>query len=560
MPALFLADIRGPIGPVGSWPNLTPLLSTANLGTLGSGAYTPISGDAATSMGLPTNTRGTLINYVWELGTTQTWIPSTSAGNQMWQRVKVGTAWQEWGRIDSGVTTLLSSADIDNLESGHYMPISTAAAATMGLPAANVGPLTVSGRHGSTAQQQMFIPISTTPRIYIRSRVSTAWSTWAEIVPGDGGGGAQVSSPVEREMRVAQANARRGGIYGTGGLAVFSLMFDHGTNNFISKILPLLQKHNMPAGLGLNSQMYDPGYQFASSDNQTTFAQLQAMALQNGVALWNHGRLHNGGGEPEIVGGRDEMTTSLPLIPVENWLHTGAYGDFDSGSSFNKYWENAIGSVIMNSHAYLTGDIQEPVKQLTGQLKPGYDGQWVDGGQYALDFVKTHIQNAQKVGGGVMLRHHPMYLDTAGYLSTAELDTFLGWVATERDAGRLLVLTPDMLNLADADRTRRRNLVDGTGGTGDQDRLIPASMYEQAVGSVNEIHARARLDTAGTIQLQVSGTGLSASKTFTVPANTWVDLRKFFTIPFTGTATLNVTCRALTGTGLQVEKLNVFPG
>lgn len=559
MPSIFLADIRGPIGPVGSWPNLTPLLSTANLNTLGSGAYSPISRDAATAMGLPTNTHGTLIIYVWALGTTQTWIPATSAGNQMWQRVKVGTSWQAWGRIDASVTTLLSTADIDNLENGDYMPISTAAAVAMGLPAANVGPLTVSGRPGSTAQQQMFIPISSTPRLFIRSRVSTSWSPWAEIGPG-GSGGAQASSPVEREMRVAQANARRGGIYGTGGIAVFSLMFDHGTNNFISKILPLLQKHNMPAGLGLNSQMYDPGYQFASSDNQTTFAQIQAMALQNGVTLWNHGRLHNGGGEPEIVGGRDELTASLPLIPVENWLHTGAYGDFESGSSFEKYWKNQIGSTIMNSHAYLTGDIQEPVMPLTGQLKQGYDGQWVDGGQYAIDFVKAHIQNAQKVGGGVMLRHHPMYLDAAGYLTTAQLDAFLAWVAVERDAGRLLVITPDLLNLADTDRTRRRNLVAGNGGTGDQGRLIPASMYELGRGSVNEIHAKVRLATAGTVRLQVTGAGLNASKTFSVPANTWVDLRKFFTIPLTGTTDLNVTCWALTGTGLQVEALNVFPG
>lgn len=558
MPAIFLADIRGPIGPVGSWPNATPLLSTANIKTLASGAYTPISPTAAETMGLPTKTNGTLIVYKWGNGSNLIWIPITSSGNPMWTMNQVGTAWSVWGRIDASVTVLTSTSNLDELEDGDYMPISNSAAEAMGLPSRSVGPLTQ--RSSNAAKSQMWIPISNTPRIYLRSKVSTSWSTWAEITPGGGGSGDTVGSPVEREMRVARANTRRGGAYGTGGLAVFSLMFDHGTNNFIAKILPLLQKYNLPAGLGLNSQMYSSGYQFASSDNQTSFAQLQSMALQNGIALWNHGRLHNGGGAPEIIGGRDELSDSLPLIPIENWLHTGAYGDFESGATFADYWENQIGSIIMSSHAYLTGDIQEPVKVLDGQTKPGYDGQWVDTGQTAINTVKALIQSAQTVGGGVMLRQHPMYLDTAGYLTTSQLDTFLGWVATERDAGRLLVLTPDLLNLADADRTRRRNLVDGTGGTGDQGRLIPASMYEQARGSVNEIHAKVRLTTAGTVRLQVTGTGLNASKTFTVPANTWVDLRKFFTIPLTGTTTLNVTCWALTGTGLQVEVLNVFPG
>ena len=554
--SVFVADVSGPQGPVGKWPETELLLSTANLETIQPGAYSPISPAAAIAMGLPTENYGTLIKYEWDRSGVLQWIPATSAGNRLWQKVKVGSSWNGWGRIDNSMTVLLSTDNVDELEDGTYSPVSGSAAIAMGLPSANIGPLVQIGQGSS--RQQTWTPISSDPRIFVRSRVGTNWTAWSALTPSSGGGAA--GSGVQREMRVAQANARRGGLYGTGGLAVFCLMFDHGTNNFINKILPLLIKHNLPAGLGLNSQMYSANYTFKDSDNQTSFAQLQTMALQNGVAIWNHGRLHNAGGESEIVGGRDELNASLPLIPVENWLHTGTYGDFASGREFKNYWENSIGSVIMNSHAYLTGDIQESVKPLSGQLKPGYDGTWVDVGQTALNILKTQIQQAQTVGGGVMMRQHPMYVDASGYITTAQLDTFLTWVAAERDAGRLLVLTPDMLNLADADRTRRRNLLAGTGGTGDQGRLIPASMYELARGSVNEIHAKVRLSTAGTVRLQVTGTGLSASKTFTVPANTWVDLRKYFTIPLTGTTDLNVTCWALTGTGLQVETLNVFPG
>ena len=558
--AVLIADIKGPRGPVGKWPEETLLGASANPETLPPGAYCPLSTAAATGMGLPTANVGALLKYEWDNAAAIQWIPGTTRGSELWEKVRSGNNWGRWKRIDRSIQTLTSSDSLDDLSDGTYTPISNSAATALGLPTPNVGPVRQETTD-SGAVSQMWNPISSDPRIYVRSKISGSWTPWAKFSPSsDNGGGSAAVSSVEREMRLAAANARRGGTYGTGGLAVFCMLFDHGTNNFISKILPLLQKYNLTAALGLNSQMYSAGYQFASSDNQTSFAQLQAMALANGIPLWNHGRLHNGGGESEIVGGRNELQASLPLIPIENWLHTGAYGDFASGSSFAKYWENQIGSVIMNSHAYLTGDIQEPIKPLSGQAKPGFDGQWIDGGQTAINLVKGYIQQAQKVGGAVMTRQHPMYLDAAGYLTTAQLDAFMAWVAAERDAGRLLVLTPDLINLADADRTRRRNLLDGSGGVGDQGRLIPASMYELARGSVNEIHAKVRLATAGTVRLQVTGTGLSASKTFTVPANTWVDLRKYFTIPLTGTTDLNVTCWALSGSGLQVEALNVFPG
>lgn len=555
--SVFVTDVSGPRGPVGQWPEVEYLLSTANLETIKPGAYAPISTIAATGMGLPTANTGTILKYEWPNSGAIQWIPSTSRGNELWQKVKSGSNWGSWGRVDNAVQILLSSGDLDNLTDGTYTPISTSAATSLGLPSANVGPLrqlTV----GASAQQT-WTPISSDPRIYVRSRIGGNWTAWSVITPGGGGGGAS-GGGVEREMRLARANARRGGVYGTNGVAVFALMFDHGTNNFIAKVLPLLKKYNFPCGLGLNSRMYDPTYQFAYSDNQTSFAQIQTEALRQGITIWNHGQRHNAGGTAEIIGGRDELTASLPKIPVENWLHTGAYGDFESGSDFSKYWENTIGSTIMNGHAYLTGDIQEPVKPLSGQPKPGYDGQWVDGGQAALDILKSQIQDAQKTGGGVMMRQHPMYLDAGGYLTTTQLDTFLGWVAAERDAGRLLVVTPDLLNLADAGSSKRRNLLEGLGGSGTQARTVDLVRNALACGSVNELHATVKVTGAGTVILKATTSGLSKTATINVPSGAWVDVRTFFTIPKDGTGTLTVSIEAGTATGLTSQQLNIFPG
>lgn len=555
--SVFVADVSGPAGPVGQWPETVLLLSTANLHTIKSGAYCPISPIAATAMGLPTANYGTIIKYEWDNAGTLQWIPATSRGNEVWQKVKTGSSWGSWGRIDNAVQVLVSSDDIDDLTDGTYTPISNTAATALGLPSANVGPLTQYSQGGN--RQQTWTPISSDPRIYIRSRISGNWTAWSVITPGGGGGGAS-GGGVEREMRLAQANARRGGVYGTNSVAVFALMFDHGTNNFIAKVLPLLKKYNFPCGLGLNSRMYESSYLFASSDDQTTFAQIQTEALRNGVTIWNHGQKHNAGGATEIIGGRDELTASLPKITIENWLHTGTYGDFESGSDFPKYWENTIGSTIMNGHAYLTGDIQEPIKPLSGQPKPGYDGTWVDSGQSALDILKSQIQDAQKTGGGVMMRQHPMYLDSGSYLSTTQLDTFLGWVAGERDAGRLLVLTPDLLNLADAGRSERRNLLDGAGGAGTQSRTVDLVRNALACGSVNEIQSTVKVTGAGTVILKATTSGLSKTATINVPSGAWVDVRTFFTIPKDGTGTLTVSIEAGTATGLTSQQLNIFPG
>lgn len=450
---------------------------------------------------------------------------------------------------------LLSTADIYNLPPKLYRPISNTAAGNMGLPSSNYGTLEVLNA-GDQGRTLVWHPISSDQRYYRNVRVGSTWQGWKEyrpVNPGSTGG-------VEREMRVAQANARRGGVYGTGGLAVLAMGFDHGTNNFMSKVLPILQEAAAPAMLGLNSQMYNPAYMFNSSDNSTTFAQLQDMAVNNGISVWNHGRLHNGGGAPEIIGGRDELSVSLPRIAIENWMHTGAYGDFNSGNSFADYWENEIGSTIMNGHAYLTGDIQEPIKQLSGQVTPGFDGEWIDAGASPLARVVTLVQEAQKRGGAVMTRMHPMYIDEDGYITTAQLRDFILWAAAERDAGRLLILTPDLVNIADAATSARRNLTDGIGGTGNQTRVISLSENALVLGSVNELQATVKLATAGSVRLTATATNLSASRTVTVPDNTWVNVRTFFTIPLSATGDLTVKAELVTGTGLTAHQLNVYPG
>ena len=556
------------------WNQPTPLLSTANINTLKSGAYEPVSPGAAGTMGLPTANYGTLTVNEWASGATQSWVPITSSGNQLWQRVKVGSSWGAWGRVDASVTTLLSTANVDELEDGIYMPISNSAATAMGLPSANIGPLTQRGN--GTSKQQTFAPISTNPRIYVRSKVGTAWSAWGELGAGSGG-----AASLEHDIRVTQFRSRYGGTYGTGGKAVVTLAFDHGTNNFMSKVLPVLERLALPASLGLNSGMYDPAYIFADSDNQTTFAQIQSAALRTGIGILNHGRMHNAGGEPEIVGGRNDLQAALPLVAIEGWMQSGAYGDFDSGGSFEAYWTHPIGQIILNAHAYAMGNIQEPIKALSGDMMPGFDGQWLDNGASPINTVKGLIAEAQKVGGGVMTRMHPMYLDTPGYITTAQLTEFLEWVAAERDTGRLIVLTAAGLNLADSSSSERRNLLPGTfrnaagwAGTGwalandgifttsgnsPLARTVNIKTHNAARGSTNEFHAVVKATSETVVRLTLTGTGISDARNIRIRGGEWLDVRNYFTIPLSGADTLTAEIMRVSGGTLSVQQANIYP-
>ena len=570
--AIFLADIRGPKGDVGpAGPReVKTFISTDTYQSMADGVYTAVSPQAATAIGMPTESYGTLVvNYGYTgsqgLGSKLIqWFPHDGTGN-VWSRT-----WTSAGSWSSRFTTgskaagavLLAATNLSTLPDGYYTLVSNNAANTHGFPRVSQGDFIQSRGYDANNRTRLFYPSAYPTEMWVQTETNGVWGPWTQMAGGSGGG-AVVGSAVERETRVVEFRNRYGGRCGTGGKAALAFVFDHGTDSFISKVLPILQKYNVPASIGLNSQMYSPDYAFFGTDASTTFASLQTAFINNGISVWNHGRLHKPTSQPmqlEIIGGRNELQISLPMIPIDGWLHTGAYGDFESGRTLAKYREQSVGALIMNGHAVLTGDIQEPIKPLNGEMKPGFDGEWLDNGATQIASAKSVIQKAQAIGGGVMTRHHPQFLGESGYISVAQLDEFIGWCAAERDAGRLVIMTGDLLNLADASSTYRRNLLSGVGGAGDQGRLISSSVYQHARGSVNEAHARVKLTTAGTVRIQVTGTGLSASKTFTVPANTWVDVRKHFMIPLIGTADLNVTCWALTGTGLQVESLNVFPG
>lgn len=80
----------------------TTLESSSDLDTLPNGVYSVWSGSVATTLGLPTNTLGTLTSTRFGTGAgTQTW-QTRALDPQLWIRAELSSGWSEWKRIDAG--------------------------------------------------------------------------------------------------------------------------------------------------------------------------------------------------------------------------------------------------------------------------------------------------------------------------------------------------------------------------------------------------------------------------------------------------------------------------
>lgn len=542
------------------------LTVTAVIDTLPPGAYYPNATATATAIGLPTANFGVLqVHAPSTIATVQTWTP-VSTTSQVWQRVKVGSTWYAWGRTDAGgviiptpapewwkaTTGISSGTDISALTQGVYRVSTTGVAESVGLPTVNQGALEVFNAGSETnGNFQRWTTSEAVPQVWVRARTGTVWQAWVRT---DAGGvvppvAAPSIYPIEREMRLSAFRARRG-VIGTDGPAV-CLVFDHGTNFFGSKVLPILRELGLPATLGLNSKMLDPTYKFNSHDNLTTWAQVQGWALSDGIEIWNHGRFHNPGSTDaatvtEIVGGRQELETLLPKVPVEGWLHTGAYGGFNSGDSAQAYWTYPVGGIILGSHAIATGNIQGS-QALTGEPVPGRDGLFLDTGTAP---VKNAIIAAQKQRSGFMVRHHPQFLDAEGYITTADLRTFLEWVAAERDAGRLTVLTGGGLALGDASTAERDDIADPAGWATNT-QVVSLASTQRARGSVREFSVHS--STASTVTFTVTDNTGALNLSRAVAVGAGGTARASFTIPLDA-GSLTFTAAA-TGTTLSGHRV-----
>lgn len=372
---------------------------------------------------------------------------------------------KQWGR---GV--IPAGTDLDDWWGpewgGHWEILNAAGADSVaGLPVSSPGTLEVWTTSNGVATQ-IFTAYGAYSGVYFRQAASVGdrtWTTWARLATIDD----VPSSPGSRNEMLAQTfTYARGGRIGTGGVSAVALRFDHGTVNFRDIVLPLLRKYGLPCTQAYYSEMFTTGRDPESNtDGNIGWNELQQWALEDGVEPAAHSATHRDAAtsnamNEEIVESLADLRAAIPRASIDGFLIPGVggtgYAGFNS-SRLTDFTDTPAGQRILATYAWASGYHGGQVRSLDGTLRSGLTHYTWE--SQSLGFVQSYVRNAQDLGGGIVLMMHPMAIDTPGNVTAAQVDEVLGWIAAERDAGRLEVLTVGGLAMADTGTTHRQDLI-----------------------------------------------------------------------------------------------------
>lgn len=315
--------------------------------------------------------------------------------------------------------------------------------------------------------------------------------------------------------RLEYARSRRGGSIGTDGRAVVMLRFDHWLVNFQDIVLPILRKHSLVGTLNIN---YDNIENPANGLGLITWPQVQDWNQYDGIEIANHGATHTNANTKtsiyhEVVDGRRNLEAVMPRVAVETWHEHGSAHlvaadiDGDIGLSIGReprnYFDSYAGRLIMAEHAIVEGKSGGFFVNLNGHPQIGQSHMSID--RATADKAIAQVEIAKNMRRGVTLYLHPGVLntvlignqarpvdyhpdgtvkitDTASseaktfndrslfkdwahengnpiHMCTNDLNELCAYLAAERDAGNIMVMTAAGGAFADRSHSRRENLL-----------------------------------------------------------------------------------------------------
>ncbi|UYB35515.1 polysaccharide deacetylase family protein [Arthrobacter koreensis] len=531
-------------------------------------------------------------------GVTSQTIISYASGFGCWVRATnntAGTSWVSWDRLaatreikvwDGG--NLPQGTNLNALPAGAFQVNTGSDAATMQNLPPGAGPgngETFKSSNGLISQ--FYMEYGSREAVWYRSTGSLSNGTmqpWRNITESTM---PEIVGMYQRETLVDAFRQRRGGVIGTDGLPAVSLIFDHGLVKFRDIVLPLLRKYGLPWAQVLNSRTLN-----TAANGGVTLSTVQDWAIADGGEIWNHGATHNDattkmGLFDEIVNGLEELKAGIPKLPIEGFAPPGLPdGEYMGASGFNtpaKFYGTYAGRLMMAYHAAVRGYAGNTYRSLPQDLPIG--GRHVTMDQAArstmINILNAITEYSTPVGCQIML--HPSYVGDAGYVSAADVEAVFADIAARRDAGRLKVVTPTAMLLADHRTTHRHELLknvdfsaglngwNGTGWTvgaeggtgvatsGGEPLTQGCSLYRRDMlkGATRELKAVVRIPSGGSVRLAIPELGVD--RIVAVQSGSgWVRVSKCFTIPLNvGDGSFTVSITKLTGSSLEVREVKL---
>lgn len=588
-----IADLTGRQGPAGSFQRgVIPNGSNINGWNSSSfeGAWVVNSTTAAgTITGLPLSAAGTLMNFP---GIGSQFYMAYGANPTLWFRGVNNVASGSWGAWEnlSSRATLKTPALIPegtNLDfwyldetAGEWAVNSTALAQTMSnLPVVAAGRL-INRPYGISSQ--IYISYGADPGMWFRAITNTvtkSWSAWSRLNSGGGGSSSGGGVALEHEVRADTVRKSMGYKIGTGGRGVFMLRLDDYPQDLATKVLPIIRANHIPF-------YFAATVRWVEELQATPWSTIQSWCLNDGGQMWGHSWSHSAASstaalKKEIIESADYFEKQMPRVRIPGWVMPGTgitdgpYGGYN-GKTDADFFNTEAGQMILSRYGIVNaargGKLQPMGGHPVGQSHDTMD-HWT-----VADF-KTNVQAAIDGGYALSVMLHPGNLDSPGYMTTAQFRQCMEWVAQERTGGRLMTLTGTASAVLDRDSNDRNNLLPGafngaargwsgwalnaagnmaSSGATPMTATVDLNAVGWARGSTREFHALVRATTASVVRMNVTGSDLNATAEYTIPANTWTEIRKYITVPLTGASPLSVSLTRVSGGVVESQQINLY--
>ncbi|MHC6176250.1 pyocin knob domain-containing protein [Glutamicibacter sp. X7] len=532
----------------------------------------------------------------------QTYTTYGNARGEEYVRVSTGsTTWRGWEDKGADYGIAPAGLDLDTLGQGKIgVQAPNHTTIVNGPPGAGPGIImTDVSRQFTIMKVQRYYEYGGTGGqgglVWVRTSDSfTTYGPWKDITATGGGTGIDyaVENPWANEQRKQWFIRRRGGFIGTGGMAAVAIRIDHGAVNMRDLVLNELVARSLPWGMAINpaqSRLDLP------ENAGVTWSDYNDWARIKGMEPWNHSYSHSNAETTsafmqQIVGGRDLLQQNMPSSAIEGWMvpgvGAGGYLGQSSTNQIDSFFAYEAGRIIMSSHAVSSGYGGGDIRPQVGALVDGQDHYGLDGATDA-SVVVAMIQQAQDTGGLVQLFLHPSQIGLTDKTTVSVLNQVWDYLAAERDAGRLMILSPSGLLLADPSKESRANLLrfsdfqplagrvwsttwenttgwtQGAGGVststgGVLTQLVPEHAIKHARGALYEVIAE--VSSTGGAMARIGSTTLAgATKDITVPAGQTLTIRQHVTIPLDSSADFNVSIGRVSGADLTVKTVALQP-
>lgn len=471
---------------------------------------------------------------------------------QMVTRTGVNTNWSIWSTPGSVPASLPNNADIsagEFLQAGLWSTSSISNAGTItGTPdevkwqpfVLRVSRSTETSTLWRTVQELTTLPYAAgkPPRTFIRSFThSGPFHDWVERA---GGGGEDAGAAVKLDMKRQYSRLRRGGRVGTAGKTPVSLSFDHGFKNFRDKVLPHLIRLGLPCTVAVNPDTLN----VAGESEGVTYSDLQQWSLNHGIEVAHHSRSHLDapsldaeGFEQAILSSIPEFKSNMPEVVADAYIMPGVsgtgYDGFGAGLPPENWYTHPAGRMILSNFPVVTAAMLGQATPALGDPVQTIDRAGVDITSWAK-VAEDKISSLAGTHLGMAVFNHPSKIDNG--ITSDRFIQFLEFLAAERDAGRIEVLTVSGFAYADVTSNVRANLA--ATWTSNQAVITLSPMLDYYAGAQVIVETTATSGGNLTIKATSDVGGLNASVTHAATAGN--KYRLVFSIPKTA-KTITIT-------------------